>query len=130
MGADFTYATIPAFRPTDERIEGLLKVINGLYTEGDQCLEDCKTATREAAEGLQSLIKDETHASTIYVDGAVYALFITGGMSWGEPPTAATEPFAQLSEFYEVRRYMEECAKADLASVGPDKIRAFVCGDY
>lgn len=135
MGADFCFASLPAFRLTDKRLEELLALVEKIDVGEDPLGEDPEAdndmvCIRDAAyEGVKMLRDFITgrEVETITMDGAEYFMWVTGGMSWGEPPTDAYEPFINMSEFDAVEQKMLEWSKADFKELGKEKMLKIVC---
>ena len=112
MGADFTFATFPYFDMTDDRRERFTELLNNLSPEQtaefqewfglddedynlEELLEDIETAC--------STCSRETSIITTYNDkGEKYELNVTGGMSWGDPPTDALSYFERAGFIEEI----------------------------
>ena len=131
MGADMSLATLPAFAITNQRLAKLLKTIEAIDVKTTSKenlenweLEDLEAEKSGAFDGARTLrdMIGGREVETLTVSGADYAIWVTGGMSWGDPPTEAYEPFCHMNAFEEVWKLMESWAKEDLAKVGLGKI--------
>ena len=131
MGADFSLATVPAFQLTDKRLKTLSALVKAQEVNEDPEADDDMVAFRDAAyecvQCLRSIINGR-EIDTITLDGADHYVWITGGMSWGDPPTDAYEPLSSLSEFEPVWKQMLKWARADFKRYGKKKLLSLICG--
>ena len=112
MGADFTFATFPYFDMTDDRRERFRELIVNLPdSETDEFqewfgLDDEDYNFEELLEDIEtacSTCSRETSIITTYNDkGEKYELNVTGGMSWGDPPTDALSYFERAGFIDEI----------------------------
>ncbi len=113
MGADFALATFPYFDMTDDRRERFRELIVNLpASETDEFQEwygldgdeDCSLEDLlDDIESSCSTVSRETTTITAYNDkGERYELNVTGGMSWGDPPTDAYDAFNRAAFFESV----------------------------
>jgi len=113
MGADFTLATFPYFDMTDDRRERFRELIVNLPASETDEFQDWYGLDDEESYNLEELLDDiesacsvcsrETSTITTYNDkGERYELNVTGGMSWGDPPTGAYDAFNRASFFESV----------------------------
>ena len=112
MGADFTFATFPYFDMTDDRRERFRElVVNLPDSETDEFqewfgLDDEDYNFEELLEDIEtacSTCSRETSIITTYNDkGEKYELNVTGGMSWGDPPTDALSYFERAGFIEEI----------------------------
>ena len=112
MGADFTFATFPYFDMTDDRRERFRELIVNLPdSETDEFqewfgLDDEDYNFEELLEDIEtacSTCSRETSIITTYNDkGEKYELNVTGGMSWGDPPTDALSYFQRAGFIEEI----------------------------
>lgn len=112
MGSDFTLATFPYFEMTDDRRERFRELIINLpASETDEFqewygLDDEDYSLEELLQDIESscsTVSRETTTITAYNDkGERYELNVTGGMSWGDPPTDAYDAFNRASFFESV----------------------------
>lgn len=112
MGADFTLATFPYFEMTDDRRERFRELIVNLpASETDEFqewygLDDEDYSLEELLQDIESscsTVSRETTTITAYNDkGERYELNVTGGMSWGDPPTDAYDAFNRAAFFESV----------------------------
>tara|TARA_B100002019_G_scaffold86988_1_gene75363 strand:+ start:32 stop:418 length:387 start_codon:yes stop_codon:yes gene_type:complete len=112
MGADFTFATFPYFDMTDDRRERFRELIVNLPdSETDEFqewfgLDDEDYNFEELLEDIEtacSTCSRETSIITTYNDkGEKYELNVTGGMSWGDPPTDALSYFERAGFIEEI----------------------------
>ena len=112
MGADFTLATFPYFDMTDDRRERFRELIVNLPdSETDEFqewfgLDDEDYNFEELLEDIEtacSTCSRETSIITTYNDkGEKYELNVTGGMSWGDPPTDALSYFERAGFIDEI----------------------------
>ena len=112
MGSDFTLATFPYFEMTDDRRERFRELIVNLpASETDEFqewygLDDEDYSLEELLQDIESscsTVSRETTTITAYNDkGERYELNVTGGMSWGDPPTDAYDAFNRASFFESV----------------------------
>ena len=133
MGADFIYAYVPNCELTEERKARLAAIIAGLTDEdvpdhmdpdnvddadgnGDDFAVAAKRVQawqkrlREAIEASDGYRRD---VSTLSLPGAEYEVLVTGGLSWGEPPTDALILFGDLAECDPLYAELEEYARED-----------------
>lgn len=112
MGADFTFATFPYFDMTDERRESFRESIASLTkNEIDEFqewygLDDDDYDTEELLQDIEdacSTCSRETCTMRVHAEGGQpYDLNITGGMSWGDPPTDVMSAFERASFFEDI----------------------------
>jgi len=112
MGADFTFATFPYFDMTDERRESFRESIANLTkNEIDEFqewygLDDDDYDTEELLQDIEdacSTCSRETCTMRVHAEGGQpYDLNITGGMSWGDPPTDVMSAFERASFFEDI----------------------------
>lgn len=112
MGADFTFATFPYFDMTDERRESFRESIANLTkSEIDEFqewygLDDDDYDTEELLQDIEdacSTCSRETCTMRVHAEGGQrYELNITGGMSWGDPPTDVMSAFERASFFEDI----------------------------
>ncbi|NCX25009.1 MAG: hypothetical protein EBX13_04440 [Proteobacteria bacterium] len=112
MGADFTFATFPYFDMTDERRESFRESIANLTkSEIDEFqewygLDDDDYDTEELLQDIEdacSTCSRETCTMRVHAEGGQpYDLNITGGMSWGDPPTDVMSAFERASFFEDI----------------------------
>ena len=113
MGADFTLATFPYFDMTDDRRERFRELIVNLPASETDEFQDWYGLDDEESYNLEELLEDiesscsvvgrETTTITTYNDkGERYELNVTGGMTWGDPPTDAYDAFNRASFFENV----------------------------
>ena len=112
MGADFTFATFPYFDMTDERRESFRESIANLTkNEIDEFQEwygpdDDDYDTEELLQDIEdacSTCSRETCTMRVHAEGGQpYDLNITGGMSWGDPPTDVMSAFERASFFEDI----------------------------
>lgn len=112
MGADFTLATFPYFDMTDDRRERFRELIINLpASETDEFQEwygldeddyDAEQLLQDIEDACSTCSR-ETSSMYAYTEGGQrYELNITGGMSWGDPPTDAYDAFNRASFFESV----------------------------
>ena len=108
MGADFTFATFPYFDMTDDRRERFTELLNNLSPEQTAEFQDWFGLDDEDSFHPADLLDDIEYAcgvssretATMYAfteKGEKYELNVTGGMSWGDPPTDATAYFERAA---------------------------------
>jgi len=112
VGADFTFATFPYFDMTDERRESFRESIANLTkNEIDEFqewygLDDDDYDTEELLQDIEdacSTCSRETCTMRVHAEGGQpYDLNITGGMSWGDPPTDVMSAFERASFFEDI----------------------------
>ena len=113
MGADFTLATFPYFDMTDDRRERFRELIVNLPASETDEFQDCFGLDGDEDCSLEDLLDNietacsvcsrETTTITTYNDkGERYELNVTGGMSWGDPPTDAYDAFNRAAFFENV----------------------------
>ena len=113
MGADFTLATFPYFDMTDDRRERFRELIVNLPASETDEFQEWYGLDDEESYNLEKLLEDiesscsvvgrETTTITTYNDkGERYELNVTGGMTWGDPPTDAYDAFNRASFFENV----------------------------
>jgi hypothetical protein len=112
VGADFTFATFPYFDMTDERRESFRESIASLTkNEIDEFqewygLDDDDYDTEELLQDIEdacSTCSRETCTMRVHAEGGQpYDLNITGGMSWGDPPTDVMSAFERASFFEDI----------------------------
>ena len=104
MGADFVYATFPRFERTEERQAALQEIaqsigIVDLDGKGELDIND-KGEVAELRKQLSMSI-DSVHShgdsrDCCIIDRGTHHAWISGGMSWGDPPTEAYDCFQLL----------------------------------
>ena len=110
MGADFTLATFPYFDMTDDRRERFRELIVNLPASETDEFQDWFGLDDDDSFHPADLLEDiedacstcsrETSTLTTYNDkGERYELNVTGGMSWGDPPTDAYDAFNRAAFF-------------------------------
>jgi hypothetical protein len=99
MGADFTYVLLPICNMTEPRIKKAREIINALDFDS----EDVQDITQMDKEAVLAIVEKystgyyEHHREVcrLHVRKDV-KFYITGGLSWGDPPTSAYEEFNPL----------------------------------
>lgn len=110
MGADFTLATFPYFEMTEDRRERFRELIVNLPASETDEFQDWYGLDDEESYNIEKLLEDiEASCSTVnretttiatYNDkGERYELNVTGGMTWGDPPTDAYDAFSRAAFF-------------------------------
>jgi len=100
VGADFTFADFPYFDMTDDRRERFTELLNNLSPEQTAEFQDWFGLEDDDSFHPADLLDDIEYAcgvsnreiSTMCAfteKGEKYELNVTGGMSWGDPPTDA-----------------------------------------
>jgi len=113
MGADFTFATFPYFDMTDDRRERFTELLNNLSPEQTAEFQDWFGLDDEDEFHPADLLDDiefscgvsSTETSTMYAfteKGEKHELNVTGGMSWGDPPTDALSCFERAGFIDEI----------------------------
>jgi len=113
MGADFTFATFPYFDMTDDRRERFTELLNNLSPEQTSEFQDWFGLDDEDEFHPADLLDDiefscgvsNRETSTMYAfteKGERYELNVTGGMSWGDPPTDALTYFERAGFIDEI----------------------------
>ena len=113
MGGHFTFATFPYFDMTDDRRERFTELLNNLSPEQTAEFQDWFGLDDEDSFHPADLLDDIEYAcgvssretSTMYAfteKGERYELNVTGGMSWGDPPTEAFDSFNRAAHFDEI----------------------------
>lgn len=113
MGADFTLATFPYFDMTEDRRERFRELIVNLPASETDEFQEWYGLDDEESYNLEELLEDiesscstvnrETTVITTYNDkGERYELNVTGGMSWGDPPTDVYDAFSRAGFFESV----------------------------
>ena len=113
MGADFTFATFPYFDMTDDRRERFRELLMNLSPEQTDEFQDWFCLDDEDSFHPADLLEDIEDAcstssretSTMYAfteKGEKYELNVTGGMSWGDPPTDALTYFERAGFIDEI----------------------------
>lgn len=110
MGADFCFALVPKCELTPERLAKAKAIVEQYghqkvsVTPFDH--EDlCKVLDRLAAGGYET-----RDTALLQLRGADY--LVTGGMSWGDPPTEAYQDFNAL-DFPELFNHLEQWSLED-----------------
>jgi hypothetical protein len=100
MGSDYCEAVVPKIRLTATRLKKMHALAKVSSWGGDN-----EELREELHENIDSLIEhiDGREVGELWLDGMDYMVWTTGGMSCGEPPTDAFEPFCNIAEvFYDV----------------------------
>lgn len=101
MGADFLYNYIPICKLTPKRLAALAAEVSDvdyldpdLLNKGIPLTEEVlKNAINDYTSGRWALSREVSVMSMPHAD-----FYITGGMSWGDPPTDAYDDFKLLSD--------------------------------
>lgn len=127
MGADLSLATLPAIRLTDARIKTLLQIVkSNKIAKNDEDAVAFRDDAYECIKNLHIFAKGR-EVEVLGMDSCDHLLWITGGMSWGDPPTDAFEPMLALAEQDGVCEKMLEWSKADFKKLGREKMENIVC---
>lgn len=129
MGADFLFAVSPRCELTHERKrqikeairairdEKLLEVVNDYWPLG---LDDESTPAEIRVELYKAVLENaeiETRETNyIRLEGMDWVANITGGMSWGDPPTEPFDSMVAISYFEPVYELMKEFSREDVAN--------------
>jgi hypothetical protein len=118
MSTDFTFEFCPACDLTPERLERLEAVIAVQVdeTEDFSSDEEYRQALREAVQSLKDDYRDMMYWEPQGPRTPLrYPIWISGGMSYGEPTTDACEHLRVLSTCKAVWDLLHEWAVADQA---------------
>jgi hypothetical protein len=123
MGADFRLYGLPACTITPERRVLLEHLIENTTEEDlrDDFLAEYKGDTLDEYRGRLRVAvawyEEWAHKSreTTYrsLEGMPYGLYLTGGLSWGDPPTEAAEHFNLLTPHLEIWKHLRAWAIED-----------------
>ena len=116
MGADFIYATLPVFDLTEGRIKKLLELVQEQRIECEKGDEQDVIELRDRVYEYVRLLPetvDSREVSKFWLPGMNYQVWLTGGMSGGEPPTEASDAFCEIENFPLVFRAIAQWAKED-----------------
>lgn len=131
MGDDFCEAALPKIRLTAARIKKLHALVKDVPYQDDP---DCADERRdELHEYIDSLIEhvDGREVGELWFEGMDYMVWTTGGMSCGEPPTDAYEPFSEVAEaFYDVMLVWAREDWKKEQGVCVDAVKAVTISDY
>ena len=98
MGADFTLAAIPRCELTEQREKELIS----LAERNQYFQEHCEDYDEDPKELILRLIEDyrnfegSRETTVLFINNMEW--FVTGGMSWGDPPTGAFDPMCVLED--------------------------------
>jgi hypothetical protein len=122
VGANFIFAVIPKCQLARKREEKLVRHIKGLKEEelerdwtcvfpDDSELESIKTRLLECVEAYKEL---STYTSVgEFEPEDSYPVWITGGVTWGDPPTDIYDEIYYLAEKPEIWDMLVKWAKED-----------------
>jgi len=147
MGADFMFAATPRFKPTPKRCreiktflreypeDELLGIVDDysiLGLDDESTPSEIRFAVYEAV--LQAAEYDTRETSTLRMPGMDFEATITGGMSWGDPPTEAFDVIAGLENFVDLWDLMQKFSAEDAPNKSDhlkeiDRLKK-VCEDY
>jgi len=121
MGADFLYATLPSCDITPERQAQLREIVDALTPEtlpdfmpfpDDIDIEELKTALF-ANIALLPDMGNFSDVSTVEVEDVPCQQYISGGMTWGDSPTASYDCMDELRAFPAIVALMEKWSLED-----------------
>ena len=127
MGADFIFHTLPACHLTEGRLAALRLLANTATLENDDPSgdyeedEDWRRALLAAIDCLAKEYDREVGRWNVTDDPQnplLFPVWITGGMSWGDPPTDAYEHFDNLGQCPAIMELLLKWAKEDLEGAG------------
>ena len=109
MGADFTFSKFPYFDMGDDAREDFRTMIDNLNEDQLSEWEDWygepldKEDLLEDIEQACGLCSRETATEYAFTEnGQKYEVNMTGGMSWGDPPTEAYDVFNRAGFFDDI----------------------------
>ena len=136
MGADLLLTSVPAFEPTNERLELLHQAVKELTPESEGFDEfvELFLSVREEENGLDNevhkLLADAVNSipsfhnsrSTVRMrwEGMDYDVSVTGGDSWGDDPNEYYGPMGQLGTFTAIDKLSLKFAKEDFKQSHPE----------
>jgi hypothetical protein len=103
MGSDFCEVVIPKFRLTVARMKKLHALVKDVPYQ-DELQGEADDRRSELYGDLDNLHEHLSgrEVGDLWFEGMDYMVWITGGMSYGEPPTEAYEPLCNIAEaFYD-----------------------------
>jgi hypothetical protein len=129
MGADMILYCAPACDLTPEPIQRLEQVIWAIpYDDPDlrelmQALgyNDAECAKECIIERCQEGQYESRDTTNVRIPGCPYQIRVTGGLSWGEPPTEACGILEHVERCPPAWQILEEFAKEDFAAARESK---------
>ena len=127
MGADFIFQALPACHLTEGRLAALRLLANTATVENDDLPygyegeEDWRRALLAAIDCLAKDYDREVCRWDVTDDPHSplrFPVWITGGMSWGDSPTDASEHFDNLGQCPAIMELLLKWAKEDVEDAG------------
>jgi len=124
MGSVFCMATFPKFGMNDERRKRFLEVIQNLEDHETEAFEETFFLGEEDYSA-EELLKDIENSCCFFSSecdylptrtegGELYHLLVTGGMTWGDPPTEMFNGVERAGYFTQVWDLAVEFAVEDI----------------
>lgn len=119
MGADFIWAYVPAARITSERGELLKGLLGSLSTEDlheNSYPEGDPNPVKSLGESMK-WYEDAARCretSCIQFPGMKFAIYLSGGMSYGDTPTSALDHMIRIGGCQDLWQILEKWAKEDV----------------
>jgi len=128
MGASFLFAVLPACVLTKERRQQLLAIIDKMddSTEFSSCVfpdEEDLDAIKEALKtdvGIYEKLDTFRDTGGYTPDGS-FPLLLTGGMSWGDPPTDSYDILNELAAVPDIWNALAKWAREDATESDDEK---------
>ena len=124
MGADMTLACAPACDLTPRRVKHIEQVVQAIPdADEDLCelmeslgYDDPAHAKRQILRcGLESQ-EEGREVTTLHIPGCPYPVQVSGGLSWGDPPTESYTVLEHVARCPQLWQVLEEFARADVAA--------------
>jgi hypothetical protein len=121
MGADMTLACAPACNLTPQRVRHVEQVVRAI-PDADEDLRELMEALSydDAAQAKRQIIQcslesqeEGREVTTLHVQGYPYPLQVSGGLSWGDPPTELYTVLEHVARCPQLWQVLEEFARAD-----------------
>ena len=122
MGADMTLYCAPACDLTPPRIEQIKEVIRAIPDDDEGLCELMDDLGYRDAEHTRQCIIDRCQASqsedreivTLTLPGCPYQVRAAGGLTWGDPPSAAYTVLMHVEHCPQAWQILEQFAREDL----------------
>ena len=124
MGADMTLASAPACELTPQRVKQIQQVVQAIPDADEDFRElmealgydDPAQAKSQVMQcGMESQ-EEGREITTLHFPGCPYPVHISGGPSWGDPPTESYTVLEHVARCPQLWQVLEEFARADAAA--------------
>ena len=114
----------PACDLTPERIQRIEQVIEAIPEDDEDLRQLMEALQYDEAEYAKDCIlehcldsqSDDREVATISLPGCPYRVRVAGGLSWGDPPSAACTVLEHVERCPQIWQLLEEYAREDAAA--------------